>query len=327
MPKIYVSTFPFCIKSSLPLEMMKEAGLDVVVNSIGRKHTEEEMADLLQSYDGVIAGTESLSKYVLEKAEKLRFISRVGVGLDSVDLAACKERGISVAYTPDAPAPAVAELTLGLMLNLMRRIHQSNREMHEEKKWTRFFGRRISEVTIGVIGAGRIGGRVVRRLSAFGTPRLLINDISPSVDLDRNHKIEWVDKVKLLKESDVVSIHVPLTPQTKNMISANEFSLMKPDAILINAARGGIVNELDLYNHLKQNPEFQAAVDVFECEPYAGPLVELNNCLLTAHMGSMSEDCRTRMEIDACRELVNFFTGKEVQKLVPDYEYKVQALW
>ena len=167
MKKIFISTSPFAQKITLPLEMLESNKIKFCLNPHGRKMSEAELMDLVGGAQVVIAGTEPVTKKVMEKATNLKHISRVGVGLDNVDLLEAKKRGISVSYTPDAPAPAVAELTIGLMINLLRKIHIANDQMHRGK-WHRHFGRRIAEVTIGIIGAGRIGARVLRRIQGFG---------------------------------------------------------------------------------------------------------------------------------------------------------------
>lgn len=260
---------------------------------------------------------------MLGRAKKLKLISRVGIGLDSVDLVAAKKRGILVSYTPDAPAPAVAELTMGLMLSLLRNIHLSNIEMHRGK-WNRYFGRRISEITIGVIGVGRIGGRVLRRLSSFGTPRTLVNDLYPNHKAADNVKLEWVDKETIIRESDLITLHLPLTKSTKNLITYKDLIKMKKDVILINTSIGGIVNELDLYRALYEGHLSGAGIDVFEKEPYDGDLKNIDRCILTSHMGSMSIDCRIRMEIEATEEGVRFIKEKPLEGLVTKEEYDLR---
>ena len=259
----------------------------------------------------------------MDQAGKLKHISRVGIGLDSVDLLAAEERGIKVSYTPDAPAPAVAELTIGMMLTLLRSVHVSNSEMHAGR-WHRFFGRRLSEATIGIIGVGRIGHKVLTHLEGFGNPRIMVNDLMPDFTLETAHKLEWVSKEEIYKQADIISLHVPLTHLTKNMVKKEHLLSMKEDAIIINTARGGIINEQDLYDVLQTGHISAAAIDVFDFEPYSGNLREIPRCLLTAHMGSMSVDCRTRMEIEATEEAVRFLSNQPLEGLVPDNEYDVQ---
>ena len=323
IPKAFISTVPFAVSNRLPIELLESAGIDYQINPLGRRLKEDELVEMLDPFDILIAGTEPITDRVMASARKLKIISRVGVGLDSVDLLAAEKRGIHVCYTPDAPAPAVAELTIGLMLSLLRSVHVANLQMHAGK-WHRHFGRRIPEITLGIIGAGRIGGRVLRRIAAFGTPRVLINDIVPNKKLVPELKLEWVDKEEIYREADLISLHVPLTAQTHNMIRREQLMMMKKTTLLINVSRGGIVNEGDLAEALRSGRLGGAAIDVFEHEPYAGELSGIEQCLLTSHMGSMSVDCRTRMEIEATEEVVRFVLGKPLQGLVPSTEYDVQ---
>lgn len=323
MAKALITTVPFGDKNRLPLEQLEGAGIEYLINPIGRKLKENELADMVGDFDVLIAGTEHITDKVMSRGSRLKLISRVGIGLDGVDLMAAEKRGIKVSYTPDAPAPAVAELTIGLMLSLLRSVHVVNVQMHRGE-WHRHFGRRIPEVTIGVIGVGRIGGRVLRRLAGFGTPRILVNDMRPNLNVAPNLKLEWVAKEDIYRQADVISLHLPLTAQTKNMIRCEHLLQMKPDAMIVNTSRGGIVNEQDLADVLNTGHLSGAAIDVFEQEPYTGPLAQIDRCLLTSHMGSMSVDCRTRMEIEATEEAIRFLTGQPLQGVVPPEEYDVQ---
>ncbi len=324
MPKALITTVPFGDKNRLPLELLENAGIEYLINPHNKKLTEDQLAELVVDVEVIIAGTECITDKVMAHAPNLKLISRVGIGLDSVDLMAAKRRGIKVSYTPDAPAPAVAELTLGVMLTLLRSLHISNAGMHQGK-WQRIFGRRLAEVTVGIIGVGRIGARVLRRTKAFGTPRILVNDLMPNYELSREFKMEWVTKEQIYKEADIISVHLPLTHLTKNMIRREQLLSMKMDAMIINTSRGGIINEHDLYDVMMTGHLSGAAIDVFEHEPYTGKLAEIERCLLTAHMGSMSVDCRTRMEIEATEEAVRFLTGKPLESEVPQTEYDVQS--
>lgn len=323
MPKVLITTVPFADKNRLPLEQLESSGIEYVINPLGRRLKEEELAEMVVDFDVLIAGTEPITERVMARANKLKLISRVGIGLDSVDLLAAERRGIRVSYTPDAPAPAVAELTIALMLTLLRSVHVANLQLHNGQ-WQRHFGRRIAEVTVGIVGTGRIGARVLRRIPAFGTPRVLVNDITPNLKLDPELKLEWVGKEDIYRHADLISLHVPLTAHTKNMIRREQLLMMKPDALLINCSRGGIVNEHDLADVLRSGHLGGAALDVFEHEPYSGELAQIERCLLTAHMGSMSVDCRTRMEIEATEEAVRFLGGGSQRSPVPPDEYDVQ---
>ena len=214
-------------------------------------------------------------------------------------------------------------MTIGLMISLLRSLHISNSQMHLGK-WNRIFGRRIAEITIGIIGVGRIGSRVLRRLKPFGTPKILVNDVMPDHTIDGYLKVHWTTKNEIYKNADLISLHLPLNTKTKDMITAKELSLMKDNALLINTSRGGIINEKDLFSALKKGKLGGVAIDVFENEPYEGPLKNIERCLLTSHMGSMSEDCRTRMEIESTEEIVRFFNNEQLKNPVPVSEYNIQ---
>ena len=321
--RVLVSTIPFGLRDETPLRLLADAGAEVAINPLGRKFTEQDLVGLISDIDVLVAGTEPITEVVLSKANRLKLIVRVGIGLDSVDLGAARERGIVVSYTPDAPSPAVAELTIGLMIDLLRSSHISNLRMRKGD-WYRYFGRRVSEVTIGIIGAGRIGSRVIKHLGGFECRRILVNDLDAGIVFPDHPTctIERVSKAEIYSEAEVISLHVPLTSKTRGLISEKEFKQMRSDALLINTSRGGIVHENDLFEALESNRISGAAIDVFEEEPYSGKLAMLDNCLLTAHMGSMSVDCRAQMEIEATREVARFLTNEPLESRVPDSEYQ-----
>jgi len=323
MPKALITTVPFADKDPLPLQLLDKAGIDYLINPIGRKLKENELAELISDFDVLIAGTEPITEKVIRQAKNLRLISRVGIGLDSVNLLAAEKCGIQVSYTPDAPAPAVAELTIGMMLTLLRHVHVASSQMHEGF-WHRYFGRRISEVTIGIIGAGRIGRGVIERLSSFNPNKILVNDTPDKMECLSMPGIQSASKEQIYSMADIISLHIPLTAQTKNMIRYEHLKKFKNDAIIINTSRGGIINEVDLARVLNEGHLSAAAVDVFEKEPYDGDLASIERCLLTSHMGSMSVDCRTRMEIEATEEVVRFLNGDKLLSIVPQEEYDVQ---
>jgi len=323
MPKVLITTVPFAKVNHTPIKLLNEAGVDYVINPLNKKLTEDELCELVSDFDVIIAGTEKITAKVMDKGSELKMISRVGIGLDSVDLLAAEKRDIVVSYTPDAPAPAVSELTIGIMLSLLRSTHISNIEMHNGN-WNCFFGRRLSKVTVGIIGVGRIGKGVIRHLQCFGPPKILANDLQTDKSLSDGFNVEWVSKDKIYKEADIISLHVPLTGITKDMITKKDLFSMKEDAIIINTARGGIINENDLYEVLHSGHLSSAAIDVFDFEPYDGPLKKIKNCMLTAHMGSMSMDCRAEMEIKATEEALRFLANSKLENVVPEEEYEVQ---
>jgi D-3-phosphoglycerate dehydrogenase len=321
--KALVSTVPFGVGNPRPLLELERSGVSFELNRTGRKLRETELAELISDFDVLIAGTEPITEAVMARGKRLKLISRVGIGLDNVDLLAAERRGIFVSYTPEAPAPAVAELTLGLLLSLLRSIHTANSEMHRSE-WKRHFGRRLTEVTFGVIGLGRIGSRVAQTLYALGAGKILAHDINPNMGGLTGLGLEWTDKETIYREADAVTLHVPLNHETKNMIRREQLMLMKREAVLVNTSRGGIINEGDLLEVLRSDHLSGAAIDVFEEEPYRGGLSEIERCILTAHMGSMSVDCRARMEMEATEEAIRLTLGEPLINLVPAQEYQLR---
>ena len=188
MAKVLITTVPFGEKNRLPLELLNYANIEYLINPFKKKLTEDQLTDMVTDYDAIIAGTETITEKVMNQASHLKLISRVGIGLDSVDLLAAQKSGIKVSYTPDAPAIAVAELTIGLMLSLLRSVHISNLQLHQGQ-WYRFLGRRLEEVTVGIIGVGRIGSLVLRKIKGFGTSKILVNDILPNSELNNEIKL------------------------------------------------------------------------------------------------------------------------------------------
>lgn len=193
MPRALITTIPFGERDATPLQLLQAEGIEHTINTLGRKVSERELAELIVDFDILIAGTEPVTEDVMAQAHKLKLISRVGVGLESVDLLAAQRRGIQVCYTPDAPAPAVAEFTVGLMLAVLRQVPLANAQM-QRGIWQRHLGRRLAACTIGIIGAGRIGGRVAQHLQGFGTPRIMVNDIAPKPALGSRYPLQWASK-------------------------------------------------------------------------------------------------------------------------------------
>jgi D-3-phosphoglycerate dehydrogenase len=293
------------------------------LNPQKRRLKEEELAGIIGPYEALIAGTEPITERVIHNATNLRLIARVGIGLDSVDLRAARSRNILVTYTPSAPSPAVAELALAQMLALLRKTTLVDREMRHGT-WHRHIGRRLGLMTVGIIGVGRIGRLLLKHLQGW-SPRILVNDLLVDQELARQTGCVWADVETIYREADIISLHVPLTTRTRGMIGERELSLMKHGAILINTARGELVNEAALAAALRARPDLSAAIDVFAEEPYNGELTGLQNCLLSAHMGSATRDCRLRMEFEAAQEVVRYFRGESPAIPVPEEEYAIQA--
>lgn len=316
--KVFISTIPFGTIDPTPIKMLEEAGIEYLVNPTGRKLREGEIDQYLPEVHALVAGTEQLNVKTLSMASNLKLVSRVGIGLDSVDVSGANSLGIGVSNTPEGPTAAVIELAIGCMLALLRHIPKGD-SIIRQKDWQRLVGRRIACCKVGVIGAGRTGGGVIRQLiGGFPGVEILAFDLEKKEGFSNLDGFRWASKDEIFDECDVVTLHVPLGEDTRHMVDASVLRRMKRDAILLNLARGGIVQEADLYDALKRGDIMAAAIDVFEEEPYKGPLTELENCLLTAHQGSMTVDCRTKMEIEAVEEVIRLYKGLPLKNPVND---------
>jgi D-3-phosphoglycerate dehydrogenase len=301
MQNILITTSSFGEQSPELFTAMNSVGLNAVINPYKRKLTESEVDRLIQELlpIGIIAGVEALTRRVLEKATSLKVISRCGIGLDSVDLNAAKELGIIVTNTPDAPTIPVAELTIGLILSLLREIHVSDSSIRN-KSWDRPMGSLLHDKTVGIIGCGRIGSYVGKLLQPFGCGILGYDPFSiPTTGI---HLVSTLEQI--LGESDIVLLHLPYNEENKHIINAERLSQMKQGAILVNASRGGLVDETALFEALKTGIISGAALDCYETEPYEGPLAQLPNTLLTSHIGSYAREGRALMEKQAVENLL-----------------------
>ena len=230
----------------MPLELLEAAGIEYVINPLGRRLKEDELADLVPDFDAVIAGTEPITDKVIGRSQRLKLISRVGIGLDSVDLVAARAARCPCQLHAGRPGPAVAELTIALMLALLRDIPGADRVMRDGV-WRRTMGRRLANMTVGIIGVGRIGKRVIRHLSGgFPGVGILANDLAPDLGFGARYGGR-ADKDAIYRSADIVSLHLPLTAETCALITAREIGLMKPGALLVNTSRGNMINEKDLW--------------------------------------------------------------------------------
>ena len=306
MKKIAISTTSFAKFDVAPLEECRNAGYEILCNPHGRKVTTEEILDLARDAQGLIAGTELLTRDVIKKLSTLKVISRCGTGLDNVDREAAKEFGIKVFNTPDAPTQAVAELTIGLMLSCLRFISQADRCIRSGQ-WQKPMGKLLQSKTVGIIGYGRIGRAVSRLVAAFGAD-VLAFDIA---DVSGEGSAKMVDFDFLIASSDIITLHMPPSTSKKAVITDKVISKMKQGTCLINASRGGLVDEEALYEALRSNKLGCAALDVFEKEPYKGNLTKCDNIVLTTHIGSYARESRILMEKQA---VANLLKGLEVNK-------------
>lgn len=299
MKKVFISTTSFAKDDPAPLKLLKDAGLDVSLNPFARKLSEKEISGFLTDIDYLIAGTEPLTRRVLESANKLKIISRVGVGLDNVDLGAAKDLDIKVFNAPHGPTQAVAELTVGLILDLLRMSGSMDRDIRKGV-WKKRMGNLLKGKRVGIIGFGRIGQRVAEILMPFGV-EISYYDISAA---KRSPGCVFKPFKELLRWADIITLHCSATEDGRPIIGKEELKDIKKGAWLINTSRGGLVDERSLYTSLKEGYLSGAALDVFEEEPYKGPLAELDNVILTPHIGSYAKEARIKTEIDAAENLL-----------------------
>lgn len=304
---VLVTTSTYNLKNFHDLRKLELAKIDVVLNPLKRRLTEDEVSRLLTGdVVGMIAGLEPLTEMVLNRAPNLKIIARCGTGLDSVDVDAATKLGISVFNTPDAPTRAVAELTIGHILGLLRHISEADRKIRAGK-WIGIMGSLLQGKTVGIVGYGRIGRAVGELALAFGAT-IIVSDSMPAAD----ERVKQVPLNDLFRQSDVISLHIPYTAESHYIVDEAAIALMKPTALVINISRGGLIDEAALFLAVQSSTIAGAALDCFESEPYAGPLLDLENVQVTAHMGSYARETRDQMEIDASAALVKGLEEKGI---------------
>ena len=299
---VFIATSSFGQFNPEPLESLKAGGLEVKMNPLGRPLTEGEVAQWAGDCVGIIAGTEPYTRDNLKSLSRLRVISRCGVGLDGIDLDVAAELGISVAFTPQAPIQAVAELTLGLILNLVRHIETSSIQI-KRGVWKKQMGFLLEELIIGIIGLGRIGKRVATLLKGLEA-KVFACDIQPDRSWAQKNGVTILAREDLIKISDVLSLHLPYSKDVHHLIGKGELEMMKPGSYLVNASRGGLVDEDALCMVLRSGHLKGAALDTFGREPYEGSLNHIDNVILTPHIGSYARAGRVKMEKEAAENLL-----------------------
>jgi D-3-phosphoglycerate dehydrogenase len=290
------------------IEDLKEVAEVVVDTAI----TQEELINKIKDFDAIIVRSRTkVTRDVIEAAEKLKIIARAGVGVDNVDVQAATEKGIMVVNAPESTSITVAEHAMGLIMSLARKISIADKSV-KEGKWekSRFMGIELNGKTLGIIGMGRIGTQVAIRAKAFGM-EILVYDPYITEEAGAELGVTVADLDYVLRNSDVMTVHVPLTPETKHLIAKPEFEIMKENAFIVNCARGGIIKEDDLYDALKSGRIGGAGLDVFEKEPPEGnPLMELDNLVATPHIGASTKEAQRDAAIIVANEVKKVFMGE-----------------
>ncbi len=316
--RVFVTALSFSKYSKEPREYLEKNGVELVWNSAGRPLKEEELiAELSRAspIHGIIVGVDPITKKVMKSLPELKIIAKHGVGVDNIDLAAAKERGIIVTNAPGSNNESVADLTWALILAAARQVPKAD-QLTRQERWDRLLGYEVYEKTIGIIGTGQIGLAVARRAKGFNM-KILAYDKFPNEKASKEIGITYVSLEQLLREADIITVHVPLTDETRNLIGRKEFELMKKTAILINTSRGEIVDERALYEALETNRIWAAGLDVYSQEPPVGsPLLKLPNVVLTPHIGAYTVEANLKMGMAAAKSVVQVFNGENPENRV-----------
>ncbi len=288
------------------VEMMRQAGIEVDVNT---GLTPEELERTIGGYDAVVVRSATkVRKHIIEAAENLKLIVRAGVGLDNIDVEYAKSKGIEVTNTPAASSNAVAELTVGYLFALARRLPQTTVSMRAGK-WEKkkFKGSEIAGKTLGLVGYGRIGWLVAEKALALGMD---IVAYDPYVSDPRGLEMAFVSLEELLSRADYISLHLPLTDETRDLIGAPQFELMKDGANIINCARGGTINEDALYEAIASGKIAGAALDVYAEEPATdNKLFELDEVIGSPHIGAATAEAQHRVSVEVAEKVIEFHTS------------------
>ena len=305
--KVLVTARSFGSADQKAWELLEKNGCEVKKLTAAEGPIAEQLKKELPEADAVIAGLEEYDRELISACPKLKVISRYGVGCDKVDCTAAKDRHVAVTITPGANGDSVADLAVGLMLSCARNIPEMDQSIREGNQ-KRPSGLELWGKTLGVIGTGRIGQGVAERCRGFHM-RILGYDPYPNPSFEEKCGAKYADLETILREADVITLHVPLTADTKNMFGEEQFRMMKKEAILINTARGGIVDEAALYEALKTGEIRGAGLDAtVEEPPYHSPLCTLSNCILTPHAGAATREASSKMSMMAVQNVIDVLT-------------------
>ena len=306
MQKVFVTSALYAKQTPEAIDLLKRAGLEVRLSELSRPHKSSEILERLGDAEALLVYNtfDEVNSKVIHSAPKLKVISRHGVGIEMIDVEAAQSRGVTVRNTLRARAhEAVANFTMAMILNCTRDIYRLVRET-KAGQWPRQATGDVDGETLGIIGLGRVGQAVAGRALACGM-KILAYELHPDRAFCQEHGVRLVELGELLRESDVVTLHVPLEQGTQGLIGKDELALMKPTAFLINTARSKIVHNEALYNALKEARIAGAAVDVFDQEPPMGDRVlGLDNLLATPHIAGITRQVMRNMDIDAAANIV-----------------------
>jgi D-3-phosphoglycerate dehydrogenase len=307
--------------------VLQEAGFELVYPKLGHQMVESELARFVPGCKASVAGSEPYTRAILKANPQLKVIARVGVGYDAVDVEAATECGVAVCIAPGTNQDSVAEHTMLLILGCARTIITQHNGV-VAGKWPRNANVPIRGQTLGIVGLGRIGKAVALRGIAFGM-RVVAHEPFPDAAFVAKHGITMLSLDDTIRQADFLSLHAPMSPQSRHLINAKTLALMKPTAYLINTARGGLINEADLYDALKSRKIAGAGLDVFEQEPPPAnhPWFSLDNVVLTAHTAGVDWKSRDDMAMCAAQAIVDLSQGKWPAEKIVNPEVKAKFKW
>ena len=327
MPKVLITPTTLVVTEGPWVKYLRDAGFEVVFPKRLVQPTEEELLQELAGVTATLAGSEPYTRSVLDAHPQLRVIARAGVGFDAVDLAAALDHGVAVTIAPGTNQEAVAEHTFALILALSRDIVPQDKAVRTGK-WPRRPHLPLRGWTLGIAGLGRIGKAVAVRGAAFGM-KLLAHEPYPDKQFVEQYKVKLVPFEQLLKESDYLTVHVPLAAESHHLINKKTLALMKPSAFLINTARGGLVCEADLIEALRNKKLGGAGLDVFEEEPTSAnnPLFQFDNVVLTPHAAGTDLTSRDDMAMAAAGAIIQLSRGEWPAEQIVNPEVKSKFRW
>lgn len=310
------------------IEIFRNAGVDVRIVPRDRSLFDaDSLIQMLGDCDAVVAGAEPYPRRVIESLPNLRVIARTGVGFDAIDLQACDDRGVVVATTPGVNHHSVAEHTIALLMGVARGFPETDRQVREGR-WKRIARPRVMGRTIGLVGLGRIGQATATRAIGLGL-KVLAYEPFPVPEFVEQWKIELTSLEDLFRRSDYVSLHCPMSPENRHMINARTLEMMKPGAVLINTARGALVDEQALYEALKSGRLRGAGLDVFEVEPLPldSPLLTLNNVLLANHVAGLDEESHNDTFAMAAQIILDLKEGRWPAHCIQNLKGRTDWSW
>lgn len=304
MKKILATPRSFGKNHSAPIRLLEEAGYQVVLNPLGKILTADEMKEHLNGVTGIIVGVDSLNAEVLSSARALKAIAKYGVGTDNIDLVKAKELHIPVSVTTGANSDAVSDYAFALIMACTRRLVTIDQRCHQ-KDWSKITTLDVYGKTLGILGLGSIGKGVAQRAKGFCMD-IKAYDVRWDDDFAKENNIQYACPDEIFSSCDFISLHLPLTGETKHMIGAEQFAMMKRTAVLVNTARGGIIDEQALVNALKEEQIYAAGIDAFSEEPPSNEeLYKLDNLIMGSHCAASTVGAIDAMSMMAAQNLIN----------------------